>query len=181
MKSINNYITEKLKISKDTVKDKYNKGDYCLTVSLYNWRSSRFTNNNLKNCVGLDLMRITDVQMDDNNIVDKISIKYLTGFHHTGEDIVTLENGCKESIYPVFPIQDFLIEVIIPTDEVLDVLTEIKETKTLNIIKKMNYCPEGFEKLNKEIPVSFEKKDLTKITFSKTLINDMIKDYEALK
>lgn len=181
MKTLNTYITEKFKISKDIKTDKYNIGDYCLAISLYNWASPHFNNNDAKVCIGLDILKLTDIDKQENKI-SKIFGDYITTYHHTNtHGIVKLENTAKDSSKYIYSkIYDLLLEVIIPEEEALNILKHIEKNKTFNILKKMEEVPEGFENLNKEIPISFEKKDVTKITYSNE-IDFLIKSYEENK
>ena len=45
MKQINNYILEKLHLSKDIKLDQYKVGDRCLMAYIVNWKSSVFKDN----------------------------------------------------------------------------------------------------------------------------------------
>jgi len=181
MNSLSQYIIEKFKISKDIKTDKYNIGDYCLAISLYNWESHNFNNNDAKVCIGLDILKLTDINKQENKI-STIFGDYITTYHHTNtHGIVKLDISSKDSSKYIYSkIYDLLLEVIIPEEEALNILKYIKKNKTFNILKQLEEVPDGFEKLNKEIPISFEKKDVTKITYSNE-IDFLIKSYEENK
>jgi hypothetical protein len=180
MKQINNYIVEKLHLSKDIRLDQYKVGDRCLMAYIVNWKSSIFTKNDKPICLLLDVLKIKELDIDNR----KISYQYITPFFHrtdtdvNGDEKFNIEkNDKKQYIYFTVLNDDVLIEILIPHQLSLFVMSEIEDKKEFNLFDYLKFYPKRFEEIEKtDIPISFNSEkidyDEAKIKKLKEVLNE---------
>lgn len=175
MKQINNYIVEKLHLSKDIKLSQYKVGDRCLMAYIVNWKSSIFTKNDKPICLLLDVLKIKELDIDNR----KISYQYITPFFHKTDTDIDGDEKFKIEKYIYFTVlnDDALIEILIPHQLSLYIMSEIEDKKEFNLFDYLKIYPKGFEEIEKtDIPISFNSEridyDEAKIKKLKEVLNE---------
>ena len=166
MKTLNNYIIEKLRINKNTdLGDKYNEGDTCLMISYIGAGDTH---------ISLDIMKILKIDGD------KLYYDFKTSFAHVmGRKPGPESNIIKDkSEYWYSGDTRLLIEMIIPHYESLDVINEIeKNGNKYKFFKKLGYVPDDINSdINDEFNVMKSGNQFDFVLFTKDDINKLKKE-----
>lgn len=141
MNTLQQYISEKLRINKDIKQsDRYKIGDKCLMVSVA-------TNGNQGEYhLSLDILRIVKITEDT------LYYEFLTGFSHA----MNLDKPAECKIeknkgkYWNSHIFDWMCEVFIPHEESLEIIEKIDKTRKFQLFRELDYMPEEFDKFVKK-------------------------------
>lgn len=136
MKTLNLYITEKLKLNKDSqdtgddreLFEKYDKGDKCLMIKLYNIGSAKYK------IVYANVVEILGV--DDDPKKETITIRFLTGFGEIDTKDADYKCMTSDSVKYFWHIESDgkSMFTIIPQSDSIDVLDEIEKEMKADIV-----------------------------------------------